>query len=622
MTNSTVTYTRDDFISCNWTYDVLPENHYGYITVMQCLDESAKEKSELGFKEQSSVLNLLSKVTSMMMAPESLNSPFKPYYENYQSRQRSPLPEDLTTAELAFLTEILDDIEDSILKSRVADLLWFCKSPRSPTHAKIAIDLYTSKDINSETWNRGEKECWERAARLCMQLRDFERLAGIKNKLFASFNLEHSNNKFMTYWIASLMDKLKIDADFNKDIATLLFQKGTELLILKDFYSARSYFELSSKKFKQFNDNKGWLDSLINLAASFEQEADSRISNSNMVANSFYEDAIQAFRRIPTRFRAEYKVDEKISAIRSKITSSGKESLEEMGVFEASATDISESIIASKNHVSEKSSFQEGLIYFAGLYPGPKHDSLKASAQEVLKDSIISNLMGSNHMSTDGRVIAKTPPMNLSAGEDDPNNQTVLNRQILQLFTVEVQLFVEGSILPAVQQLILEHRISREYLTALCRYAPIIPKHREHLVSTALWLGFEHDFGSSIHLLCPQVEHIVRTKLKEVGAITSNLSREGLENENGLSSLLELPEAETVFGVDLCFELKSIFTDSIGSNLRNEVAHGLLDDDSSFSPSSVYAWWMVIRLIVRSMCSASSSKVNDKPNNSSCTQNT
>ncbi|MEE9424632.1 MAG: DUF4209 domain-containing protein [Methylococcales bacterium] len=66
-------------------------------------------------------------------------------------------------------------------------------------------------------------------------------------------------------------------------------------------------------------------------------------------------------------------------------------------------------------------------------------------------------------------------------------------------------------------------------------------------------------------------------------------------------ALLDMPEAEKIFGVDLLFELKAVFTDSIGPNLRNEVAHGLLTDNAAFGTAPVYAWWMLLRWVVHSV---------------------
>ena len=70
----------------------------------------------------------------------------------------------------------------------------------------------------------------------------------------------------------------------------------------------------------------------------------------------------------------------------------------------------------------------------------------------------------------------------------------------------------------------------------------------------------------------------------------------GPTNENGMSTLMDLPEAEQVFGKDLTFELRSLFCDAFGPNLRNELAHGLLDESACRSPYAIYAWWLALRL--------------------------
>ena len=85
------------------------------------------------------------------------------------------------------------------------------------------------------------------------------------------------------------------------------------------------------------------------------------------------------------------------------------------------------------------------------------------------------------------------------------------------------------------------------------------------------------------------------------GITTSTIDIDGIENENGLSTLLRHERATEVLGEDLLFELQALFTESMGPNLRNEVAHGLLNDRNSGSQAAVYAWWMILKLIVRSL---------------------
>jgi hypothetical protein len=561
---------------------------------------------EQGKTEHSKTLDLLARAASMMLAASSINEPFKAYFQDFQAGRRSALPDDFTEEELIFFEEILYDVNEPWLKARLADLLWLLRKPKNPEHARVAIDSYVSQPIDDETWHRDVNDCWERAARLCMQIRDFDRLSAIKGSLFSAFCSEYPRSKFMTFWIADLLDNLKIDNDFKEDIVSSLHRKANDLQGDGDFHSARSYFELASKKYQQCSDENGWLKSLIAIAECFELEADSRSSGSNMVANSFYENAIQAYRRIPTKHRDAYDVEEKIRVIRDKIVTSGKASLDEMGMVSTPGIDISDMAKQSIDHVSGKRSSEEALMYFTGLFGGPKYKELSESAKEIMQKSLLGSLCGSSHMSSDGRVIAKTPAMNLSAGEDDPDNQAALHRQIQQQFSIEVQLVVEGQILPALRQLLLEHRFTKGLMVAACHHSPIVPQSREKLLGYALWLGFEYEFGAAIHLLCPQFEHIVRLQLKDAGAHTSNIDKEGIENENGLSTLMELPEALKLFGEDLTFEIKSVFTDALGFNLRNEVAHGLLDDNTSSSIHTIYAWWTVLRLVIRSIVNGNS----------------
>ncbi|WP_431474021.1 DUF4209 domain-containing protein [Marinobacter sp. KM021] len=615
-------FNSDQFVGCGWTYTASPEDHYGYSSVMQSLHELAKEKRDEGQVHQAEMLELLERAASMMLVPDSVNEPFMPYIQDFQTGRRSAIPEDFTKEELEFFEIILSDMDEPWLKARLSDLLWLCKRPKNPDNAILAVESYISHPIDSNSWRKDIDNCWERAARIAMQIKAKDKIELIRDELFSAFNLDYPECAFMVFWLADLLDRLKIDSEYRSEIASRLFQLGSELKEKDDFYIARSYFELAQKKFKQGNDEQGWLDSLVSIADCFEKEADSRTSDSNMVANSFYENAMQAYRRVPIKYRDTYDVENKLKSIRDKISVTGKASLAEMGVVRTPGFDVSDMVEISIAHVAGKHSLEEALMHFVGLYPGPEYQSLTENARENIQQNPFSSLIGSCHIRNDGRVVAKTPAANLSASDGDPSNQAVLNRKILQLFEAEVRLTVYGQILPALSQIQMEYRVTKDFLQAVCHQSPLVSEDRIQLLAFALWLGFEHDFGNSVHLVCPQIENIIRGQLKESGVHTSNIDREGIENENGLSTLIDLPEAKEVFGDDLAFEIKSVFTDTLGFNLRNEVAHGLLNDSSSNSISAIYAWWMSLRLILNSIIIGSfsetkeSSNSNDSENNS------
>lgn len=594
---------REKFLECNWELDIPEGDHHGYSTIRMSLQALASKMLDAEKHDSQKILELLFRASSMMLVPDSLNEPFKPIFEDFQMGRRSATPEDFTEYELSFFEQILDDINEPYLKARIADLLWLLLKPKKIHHVKIAIDTYLMHDIDDKSWHRDIGQCFERAARLAIQSNDWERLDKIKSLLFAAFLKEYPNSKYMQLWLADLLDKLRIDKDLRSQIGQNIYKKAQELKNTGDFHSAISYFELSAKKNKQCNEQEKYLESLIGIAECYESEADIRSAHSNLAANGFYENAIQAYRRIPAKERNRYSIENKIRVVRTKIISSGQASLDEMVSLESPPVDISELVEVSIEHVKGKPTPQDALLYFTGITHPTNYEQLLKNSQETLQNSIFGSLFGGRHLSRDGRVIAKTPSMNLNASTDDLDNQAVLYQQMQSQFAIHIDLAIQSQILPALRQLLTEHRVTKELIIALCNQSPIVPKDRAFLLGNALWLGFEEEFGLAIHLLCPQVEHIVRSKLKEAGCITTNLDKNGIENENGLSTLMELPETEQIFGKSLVFELKSIFTEAIGFNLRNNVAHGLLDDNDSISLASIYAWWMILRLVIRSIVS-------------------
>lgn len=200
-------------------------------------------------------------------------------------------------------------------------------------------------------------------------------------------------------------------------------------------------------------------------------------------------------------------------------------------------------------------------------------------------------------MSRDGRVIAKRPAMSLGA-ELTSDDEIAIRAEMIRDYGIRVSLAVRGSIWPALEMLLLEHRLREVDFIALARNSPIVPKERAGLFGKALFAGYERDFVTALHLLTPQIEHLVRVHLKQAGAKTTNIDKDGIQNENGMSNLLGLPEAVQVFGEDLTFELNSLFCDAFGPNLRNELAHGLLDEGECQSVYAIYAWWLALRLTV------------------------
>ncbi|WP_353499257.1 DUF4209 domain-containing protein [Vibrio sp. CB1-14] len=598
--NPSVQYELKDFLNCRWSYDFCANSHHGFSSVASSLEKLSKQKLDNKLIVQSRILKLMAAAMGMKLEAESKNAPLKPYYVAVDGSGRTTSIEDFTEYELEFFEKVVEHGTEPWLQSRLAEILWFAKKPRKRQFAHAAISSYILIPAEPDFWHRDAKLCWERAARLSLQLRDEALVKHVKSKLFACLNREYPSHKFMKLWVADLMSRLHLDSDFIDEVADLLFDEGLALFEKNDFLSSESYFKLSSTKYEHCEREEDYLNSLVYIADCYEKEADSRITDSNMVANSFYESAVQAYRRIPKKLRSGHNVEERIEAIRKKMTISGKDSLEEMAVITSPGLDISDDVKRATEHVSKKAELSEAIVYFSGLARVSNYDKTLELTKQSMRDNPLGAMMGSTHMSQDGRVIAKTPPLTFDLGEDNPVNKAVLYREMQKIFDFETEFVVYATIKPALNIILLEHTVSKEFLIQLCQASPLISDERSRLMGLGLWLGFELEFGSAIHILSPQIEHIVRTLLKNAGVKTTNLDRDGIENENGLSTLIDLDQSRSILGQDLWLEIKLLFTSALGPNLRNEAAHGLLCDNSSSSSSSIYAWWLSLRLVVHS----------------------
>lgn len=588
----------DDFANCGCREVLVQTSREGYSARWQAFSAAARTAMKEGRKEHGKVLWLLADACSMMLVPTSQNEPFKALAVFYD--RRSVIPDDLTETDIAFFSEIIDAVGDVWLRARLADLCWLKHKPKVVAHALTAIDAYRAIPLDTETWVRGGRECWERGVNLAWMLKAGagDRLRQMEAAILAAFDAATRQDGFLGLWLADLLKTNGMARDRRSDVAKRLESLAREFDFDGDLHRSREYFSAASDWYRVSADETKAAEMTVSVAAGWMKEAIARTSSSapsHMVTSSFYENAIQTYRTVPRAERAAYRVDERIAELRTHLNDSGEKALGEMGMLSTPEIDISVLVEHARQAVTGKSPV-DALKAFANLHQGARVDELRKSALNRMREFPLQSLFAATVMSWDGRVIAKRPAMSLG-GELTESDEIAIRAEIVRDYGILVSIVVQGDVWPALETMLLQHRLREADFVGLARQSPIVPKGREGLFGKALFHGYERDFVSALHLLIPQIEHMVRFHLKQAGAKTTNLDKDGIENENGLSTLMDLPEAETVFGKDLAFELKTLFCDAFGPNLRNELAHGLLDEDACHSPFAIYAWWLGVRLV-------------------------
>jgi Domain of unknown function (DUF4209) len=596
--SSDLLVSAQDFTDCGWKAVLSQTSREGYSAMWQSFSTAARTAIEEGRNEHGKILWLLSDACSMMLSPSSANEPFKPYAVFHD--RRSVVPDDLTETDIKFFAEIVDAVDDIWLKSRLSDLVWLKGAPRDKKFALAAIDAYREIPLETNIWIRDGDDCWQRGISLCRMLKSGagDRLEQMEISIVVAFDTTTIQDGFLGLWLATLLKTNGLGRKNRSKISKKLESLAKAFDDEGDLHRARQYFSASSDWYKVIPDVANAAQMTVFVAEGWVKEAIASASSNNpshMTASSLYENAIQTYRTIPRSERFTHRVTERITVLRARLSDSGEKAMGEMGQIVTPGIDISQIVENARKSVAGKSAMQ-ALFAFSNLHNGAKVDELRNSVLERMKQFPLQSLFGATVMSADGRVIAKRPAMGLG-GELTESDEISIRAEMIRDYGIFVNIEVQGQIWPALETMILEHRLRETDFVELASQSPIIPKERARLFGKALFLGYERDFVAALHILIPQIEHMVRVHLKQAGAQTTNLDKDGIENENGLSTLMDLPEVAAVFGKDLSFEIRTLFCDAFGSNLRNDLAHGLLDEDAFHSPNAIYAWWLGLRLV-------------------------
>lgn len=588
--------TADDLRTSRLANAIASASAEDYPSVWQALSTAAAAALEEARPAEAKALWLAADAASMMLKPKSVNEPFAPVA--VFGDRRSAIASDFSHDDIAMFASVATEVESHLLRARLSDVVWLCGRPRDANFARIAIDAYCAVPLTTDSWAQDARDCWERAIALCLQLRAGAgpRLEQIETTLLSIFDTSIGTDGFFALSVSRLLFENNLGRNRGRETADRLADRGGEVAE-KSSYEAREYLEAAAAWYGRLAEKELHADMTCAVAETWAKEAESRASAdqaSNMVAASFYENAIQTLRRVPRALRAARAVDQRLTELHGLLEHAGKASLGEMGVVSSGPIDISELVEAAQALVRGKD-LPGALLALCNVHRGARRSKLKQFAEQMLREHPLQTLFASTHRSRDGRVVAKRPSFGFGS-VDSEEYRVALWAEMVKYYSMEIGLIVQGQVLPALDVLSLEHRVREADLEYMVRKSPIVPAGRASLIAKGLFAGFERDLVSALHLLVPQVEHLVRWHLKMAGVKTTTLSLDGVETENGLSTLVDLPEVSSIFGEDLAFEFKALFCDAMGPNLRNEVAHGLLDASNCQTAQTLYAWWLVLRI--------------------------
>jgi hypothetical protein len=543
------------------------------------LDAKARTATADGDTTGAFVLSLLSDVCSYALRSESGREPFGP--RAIFGDRRTASIEDLDEGQLSYLKDVYVDIPIPDLRARVADVLFVRR--RHHDFGRVALDAYlesASKLLTPTDWAKAS-HLLERALSIALALKT-ER-DRVVDRIHKELEARRGDPG---YFSAKLMQSL-LDARLGDaaTLAVLAEEAAAKTVADKDWHREREYLLLGA----QWSRRAGKADDERRLqraaAESYVKLADD--AGSRSLEATHLEHAIQALR---TLGGTQARVEE----LHRRLLEAGKEAPAEFAEH-SRTVNIAESAQRAKAHVAGKR-LQDAILMLAVMWrPDPVarlREVVLSNARETPFFSLVPRVM----VNAQGKVVAKRGSLMTENAEE---RERVLRDMMFERGAQQREVLAVTTLSPARAQIVEEHYLCPRELMALTTASPFVPPGREEVFAVGLSAGFNGDFAGALHLLMPQFENAVRMILAQNGAITSKVDDEGVQDERSLNELLYGDVARKVFGEDLLFEMQGLLIERFGGNLRNQMAHGLLDVGHMIGSQSIYFWWLTLHLVVR-----------------------
>jgi hypothetical protein len=238
----------------------------------------------------------------------------------------------------------------------------------------------------------------------------------------------------------------------------------------------------------------------------------------------------------------------------------------------------------------------EAIRLLASITTSPAKSDLE-NAVKTDNGNIISQIIGKTIVNSEGKTTGKSGPI---VSDNEIEKEKAIRANMFKEAKFYHLQLVSSVLEPARMQINEEHdTIQPEDLLSIVSDNPFVPEGRENIYALGLYFGLKEDFLTSIHLLIPQLENSIRFVLCNNGIITSGFDQYGIQNEYDINATLVMPELIPIITEDIVFDLRGLLIEgkSGGSNLRNEMAHGLIDYSTYNSSTEVkYVWWLILNL--------------------------
>lgn len=582
MDSEELILTKEDFDATNWQdviADITPKDCHHYYRPL--LNKSGEVHRE-GDEKAAHVFRVLGTLAALHMEAGAYESPFA---------NRGIL--DTGNAPFEALEEIAPAVADAEMRARISDFLWV--EHHSFPMAQLAIHSYLdAADVleDSSRWVPFYMRI-KRAVEL------WARLGGKNNPnlpdviAYIEQKLDTYNGEDPEILSAKMMQLLQEQRQGDPAKYIALAEKAATndpagKCACQKPIRARAYWEVKACWHHMQQSETAQRDAAIRAAETYVEEAEGELvcrPNSYARATWHLQRAIAAYQQIA-------ETSNRRDEIHRLMLEYQRQDMATYDPGPGQMLDLSQFVQQAREAVQGKT-LEKAIVQLALLGPSPSMAELRQHVEAIAKSNSLHYVIPLYKRNEEGKGVGWRESLFFGTPEEQ---EVAIRFEMYRQATVPQDAFAQGVVHPAVQQINMEHTIRVDHFNTLVANNPFIPPGREYIYARGLHAGMVGDFLTAAHLLVPQVEHSLRYVLHQYGVRVTGLDSQGVQDEHLLGSLLERQELIEILGEDTVFDLQGLLNERLGSNLRNLIAHGLMDTPSFFTNRIMYLWWLVLHL--------------------------
>lgn len=451
---------------------------------------------------------------------------------------------------------------NSIMRSRYADLVWdlsFVAASKKPdfTMAHIAIDsILEIADQNAHSYQMNVVKKLKRALSIALSLNDNAQIEKVRDAIIAYEDLVGEDDK-PGLWGYSY------DLLYNNKKINLTPEQKTKII---------SDLENRFKRIITSPTPDPWLlDHAASRLADYYNNAGQRedmnrvISGLGSIFEGISQDAapllgISMLEHLHPIYM-KYGLKDKATDATRKIRELGPKMKEQMKV-QTHNIEISQKEIEDYIASTVEGDLHSVLIKIAVNFT-PQRDQIIELLKDLSRDAPLTFHISTHIQDHQGRPIATIGPL-----EDDLNGNIVYQASKNLSFSA----YFLNEVMNAT---VSKFNLAAEQLTDYLYQSPVFDKTRRDIIEQGIGLYFAGENFLAIHILVPQIEHLLRNLLEICGGYILKSSRTGGFDFRTLDDILHDPIFEKLFGQDIVLYFLTLLTDKRGWNIRNRVCHGL-----------------------------------------------